>query len=154
MKKERIVDYGIPVLGTLLVAGLGSIFVKKGMMWYEKLEKPTQWLPTPIIPIVWTVVYSLGIAYMIHLVRKEKRNKKVVSLLIINGFLNVLWCLTFFALHSLLIGQIVIIINLFASILLIKQIVKSSEVYGYLLMIYPVWLSIAMSLNTACWLLN
>lgn len=154
MKREKIVDYGIPVLGTLLVAGLGSAFVGKGMAWYKKLKKPTQWLPTPVIPIVWTVVYSLGLAYMIHLVRKEKGNKTVVCLLIINGLLNVLWCLTFFTLHSLLIGQIVIILNLFASVLLIKQIAKTSEVYGYLLLVYPLWLSIATSLNTACWILN
>lgn len=154
MEKEKIVDYGIPVLGTLLVAGLGSAFVRKGMVWYNKLRKPTQWLPTPVIPIVWTVVYSLSLAYMIHLVRKEKGNKTVVALLVLNGLLNVLWCLTFFALHSLLIGQIIIIMNLFASVLLIKQISKTSEFYGYLLMIYPLWLSIATSLNTACWILN
>jgi len=154
MKKERLLDYSIPVLGTILVASLGGVFVKKGMSWYEKLVKPTEWIPTPVIPIMWTIIYTVFIFYTIHLVRKEKGNKRIISLLIINGVLNVLWCLVFFTLNSLFMGLVIIILNLIASMLLLKEICKTSEVYSYILTVYPAWLSVATSLNLACWILN
>ena len=154
MNKDRLLDYSVPVLGTTLVASLGGIFVKKGMSWYKKLVKPTQWIPTPAIPIMWSIIYVIFVFYMFHLIRKEKGNKRIITLLIINGILNVLWCLTFFTLHGLFTGQIVIILNLIASILLLKEISKTSEVYSYLLCVYPAWLSVATTLNLSCWILN
>ena len=103
---------------------------------------------------MWSFIYSVSIFYLIHLVRKEKDNKRVIWLLIINGFLNVLWCLVFFTLNSLLGGLIVIIINLIASMLLLKEICKTSELFSYILTVYPLWLSIATCLNFASWILN
>lgn len=154
MKKENIVKYGIPVLSVVLVALLGSIFVEMGMDWFDGLNKPTEWIPNIVIPIMWTFIYSVSIFYLIHLVRKERDNKRVIWLLIINGFLNVLWCFVFFTLNSLLGGQIVIILNLIASVLLLKEICKTSELYSYILTVYPLWLSIATCLNLASWILN
>jgi tryptophan-rich sensory protein len=154
MKKNKLLDYGIPVLSVSLVGLLGSIFVKKGMSWFEKLDKPTQWIPSAIIPIMWTIIYTITILYIIHLLRKEKWNNRIVSLLVINGILNVLWCFTFFTMHQLFGGLIVIILNLHASVLLLKEISKTSEVYSYLMLVYPGWLSLATCLNMASWILN
>lgn len=154
MKKEKIIEYGIPVLSVVLVALLGSVFVNMGMDWFDGLQKPTEWIPNIVIPIMWTFIYSVSIFYLIHLVRKEKDNKRVIGLLIVNGFLNVLWCLVFFTLNSLLGGLIVIIINLIASVLLLKEICKTSELFSYVLTVYPLWLSIATCLNLASWILN
>ena len=154
MKKENIIKYGIPVLSVVLVALLGSVFVDMGMDWFDGLNKPTEWVPNIVIPIMWSFIYLVSIFYLIHLVRKEKDNKRVIWLLIINGFLNVLWCLVFFTLNSLLGGLIVIIINLIASMLLLKEICKTSELFSYILTVYPLWLSIATCLNLASWILN
>ena len=74
--------------------------------------------------------------------------------MIINGALNVLWCLVFFTLKQLLLGDIVIILNLIAGFLLIADIFKTKKLYGYILIIYPIWLSIATTLNLALWILN
>jgi tryptophan-rich sensory protein len=154
MKKENIIKYGIPVLSVVLVALLGSVFVDMGMDWFDGLQKPTEWIPNIVIPIMWSFIYSVSIFYLIHLVRKEKDNKRVIWLLIINGFLNVLWCFVFFTLNSLLGGLIVIIINLIASVLLLKEICKTSELFSYILTVYPLWLSVATCLNLASWILN
>ena len=154
MKKNKLLDYSIPVLSVSLVGLLGSVFVKKGMNWFEKLNKPTQWIPSSIIPIMWTIIYTVTILYIIHLLRKEKWNNRIVSLLVINGILNVLWCFTFFTMHQLFGGLIVIVLNLHASVLLLKEISKSSEVYSYLMLVYPGWLSLATCLNLASWILN
>jgi len=154
MNKEKILDYSIPVLSVSFVALLGSIFVKKGMSWFEKLNKPTEWIPNALIPVMWSIIYVIAALYIIHFIRKEKGNKRIVSLLVINGILNVLWCLVFFTLHGLFMGLVVIILNLISSMLLLKEISKKSEVYSYLLTIYPAWLSIATTLNLSCWMLN
>ncbi|MBE6124470.1 MAG: tryptophan-rich sensory protein [Erysipelotrichaceae bacterium] len=154
MNREKLLDYGIPIFGILLVALLGWIFVDNGMAWYETLQRPSEWIPNAFIPIMWTIIYTVFIFYTIHLVRKEKSNKKIITLLIINGILNVLWCLVFFTLNGLFMGLVVIILNLILSVLLLKEICKSSEVYSYILCIYPLWLSIATTLNLACWILN
>lgn len=154
MKKEKLLDYSIPVLSVSLVALLGSVFVKKGMSWFSKLNKPTEWIPNAVIPIMWSIIYVIAIFYIIHFIKTNQKDKRIVSLLIINGILNVLWCLVFFTFHGLFLGLIVIILNLISSVLLLKEISKKSEIYSYMLTIYPAWLSIATTLNLSCWILN
>ena len=41
----------------IIVAILGSIFVNLGMDWFNSLEKPSEWIPNIVIPIVWTIIY-------------------------------------------------------------------------------------------------
>jgi len=154
MKRENIIGYVLSVLSVVVVATLGWVFVDLGMDWFDGLNKPSEWIPNIVIPLMWTFIYSVSILYLIHLVRKEKDNKRVISLLVVNGILNVLWCLIFFALNSLLGGLIVIILNLIASVLLLREICKTSELFSYILTVYPLWLSIATCLNLAVWILN
>lgn len=154
MKREKIIGYSIPILSVMLVALLGSIFTNNGLEWLSNLNKPREWLKDFVIPIVWGVIYSLTAIYLLYLVRKDSLNNKQFVLLIINGVLNVLWCLVYFTLKSLLGGQILIVINLIASILLIKEIYKTNNKWGCVLLIYPTWLSIATCLNLAVWILN
>jgi len=52
------------------------------------------------------------------------------------------------------INAIAIILNLIASILLIKEVFRTNKKWGYVLMVYPIWLSIATCLNLATWILN
>jgi len=154
MKRENFIGYLLSVLSVLVVATLGWVFVDLGMDWFDGLNKPSEWIPNIVIPLMWTFIYSVSILYLIHLVRKEKDNKRVISLLVVNGILNVLWCLIFFALNSLLGGVIVIILNLIASVLLLREICKTSELFSYILTVYPLWLSVATCLNLAVWILN
>lgn len=154
MKKENIIGYVLSVLSVVLVATLGWVFVDLGMDWFDGLKKPDEWVPNIVIPLMWTFIYLVSILYLIHLVRKEKNNKKVICLLIVNGILNVLWCLVFFAMNSLLGGLIIIILNLIASVLLLREICKTSELFSYILVVYPLWLSVATCLNLAVWILN
>lgn len=142
------------VLPIIVVAGLGSLFVMLGMDWFADLNKPLQWIPDFIIPIMWTIIYvSFGVILW-RWVDKAKLPTKTIVLLVVNGVLNVLWCLLFFALKQTLGGNIVIILNLIFAILLWKDINKQERVYSYVLSLYPIWLSLATSLNTAIWILN
>jgi len=154
MRKNEIVKIIITILSIVVVAVLGSIFVNLGMEWFMTLEKPTQWVPNAVIPIVWTVIYITFAIVLSIWIGKGGLPKSVVILLIINGVLNVLWCLTFFTLNLTLIGNIVIILNLILAFALILNIKKYVPIYALITSIYPIWISIATTLNLATWILN
>ncbi len=154
MNKNQIKNTIISTVFILLVAVLGSVFVNLGMDWFNSLNKPTQWIPNIVIPIVWTIIY-LAFAIINYLwIKKSEIPKNIIILMVINGILNVLWCLIFFTLNLTFIGNIAIILNLIAGIVLWINILKVERVYAYVLSIYPIWLSIATTLNLALWILN
>ena len=145
----------IITIGSIVaVAVLGTIFTQLGLNWFESLAKPSQWVPQFIFPIVWTTIYLIFGYVLIKQQKSEKLPQKTIILLIINGVLNVLWCLCFFTLHLTLVGNIVIIINTIFAYLLWQDILKTSTLHGWLVFIYAIWLSLATSLNTAVWILN
>ena len=142
------------VIGILIVAGLGTLFVNLGMDWFNALDKPSQWIPNIVIPIVWTIIYALFGIILILWNKKGDIPKDVVVWLIINGVLNILWCLLFFTLNLTFVGNIAIILNLIAGIVLFLKIYKTQPLYATILSIYPIWLSVATTLNLALWILN
>ena len=142
------------VLPIILVAGLGTLFVNLGMNWFNGLVKPSQWIPNIVIPIVWSVIYLAFAVILVIWQNKGRIPLKTTVLLIVNGALNVLWCLMFFTLNLAFVGNIFIILNLVAGYMLWINILNHQKLFGYILTIYPVWLSIATTLNTALWILN
>ena len=154
MNKKQILNALWIILPIALVAGLGSVFVNLGMDWFNGLTKPTQWIPNIVIPIVWTVIYLTFVVVLIIWQNKTEIGTKTKGLLIANGVLNVLWCLVFFTLNLTFLGNIVIILNLIAGFWLIFDIAKQKKLYSYILLIYPIWLSVATTLNLCLWVLN
>lgn len=154
MEKTQTKKIIISFVVIILVAVLGGIFVMLGMDWFNGLTKSSQWVPNIVIPIVWTIVYIAFAVINFLWFRHDDIPTYTVKLMLINGALNVLWCLTFFTLKLLLIGNIVILLNLIAGFVLIVNIFKYRKLYGYILSIYPIWLSIATTLNLALWILN
>ena len=141
-------------ISVLIVAILGSVFVNLGMDWYNTIEKPSQWIPNFIIPIVWTIIYLLFIVILSIFNKNKLLNNKIIIYCVLNAILNILWCLIFFTLNQLLIGNIIIILNLFAGTVLIFLLNKTNKFYIYFLYLYPIWLAIATSLNFALWIIN
>lgn len=149
---KKIKKYIPSLVVIIIIALVGTLFTYSGMKWFDSLNKPQEWIPNIVIPVMWTVIYSLFYIYTIK--SNYYDNTKLVNLLLINGVLNVLWCLVYFVINSLLGGLIVIILNLIASIVLIVEIMKRNQKFGYILMLYPLWLSVATTLNLATWILN
>lgn len=150
MKKNII----ITIVSIILVAVVGTIFAQIGMGWFESLRKPTEWIPSFIIPIVWTVIYLLFAYVLIKWQSRMPLTKENVILLAINGVLNVLWCLVFFTLNQLFLGNVVIIINALFGLRLYFEICKEDAMNGLIISVYPIWLCIATTLNIALWILN
>jgi tryptophan-rich sensory protein len=144
----------ITIISILIVAILGSVFVNLGMDWFNSLTTPSQWISNIVIPIVWTIIYlTFGIVLSIW-ITKGGLPRSVIGWLIANGVLNVIWCLVFFTLGLTFIGNIVIVLNLIAGIVLFLQIYKYKPIYAVVTAIYPIWLSLATTLNLAIWILN
>ena len=153
-KKSQLKSIIISSIFIVLVAGLGTVFVQLWTDWFNTLSRPSEWVPNVIIPIMWTVIYiAFGIVNYLWF-KKSTITTHIIVLMIINGILNVLWCLVFFTLNQLILGNIVIILNLIFGIILLVNIFKQEKIYGYVLSIYPIWLSIATTLNLAVWILN
>ena len=150
MKKNVI----ITVVSIVAVAGLGTLFSQLGMGWFDGLNKPTEWVPSWVFPVVWTVIYGLFGWVLIKWQGIKPLTKENIILLIINGVLNVLWCLVFFTCNQLLLGNIVIIINALFGLRLYFEVCKEDALSGLLISIYPIWLCIATTLNIAVWILN
>lgn len=153
MKKVLLYQI-LSTIGIVVVSLLGSVFVGLGMTWFNGLLKPTQWLPNFVIPVVWTIIYLLEIITLWILIGRKKMSKDLAVWFVINGILNVLWCLVFFALKLTFIGNVVIVLNLVAGFLLFVKLQKFNLLVSKLMLIYPLWLSIATTLNLALWVLN
>ena len=147
----RIISVVAPIV---LVAVLGSVFVNLGMDWFNGLIKPSQWIPNWVIPVVWTVIYITFAIVLLRWSSKEEISKNTKILLIVNGILNILWCLAFFTLKLTFLGNVIIILNLIAGVALWVNIFLKKRHYAYWLTIYPIWLSIATTLNLSIWILN
>lgn len=147
----RIIGVVAPIV---LVAVLGSIFVNLGMDWFNGLDKPSQWIPNWVIPVVWTIIYISFAVVLLKWTSKESLPKSTIVLLVLNGILNILWCLVFFTLKLTFVANIVIVLNLIAGIALWVNVFIQKPLYSYWLAIYPIWLSIATTLNLAMWILN
>lgn len=150
MKKNII----ITVVSIVLVAVLGTVFTQIGMSWFDGLRKPTEWIPSFIIPIVWTIIYLSFAIILIIWQNKKPLTTENTIILFINGALNILWCLVFFTLRQLFLGNVIIIINALFALRLMFEICKENALYGLILSLYPVWLCVATSLNMALWILN
>ena len=152
--KEKIISYVTIISVILIIAVLGSIFVNIGREWFAGLNRPEQFVPDFVIPIVWTIIYGLFAIVFCIWASKENLAKKTKILLVINAVLNVLWCLVFFSLNQTLGGLITIILLVIAAFVLIIDIKKQNAIYAYILTLYPVWVTIATCLNLALWILN
>lgn len=151
--KKSVVFLGFVVIA-FLPAVAGRFFTPGD--WYGELQKPTWTPPTWVFAPAWTVLYLLiGISGYLAWSRSSGRRRSVPF--IVYGtqlFLNALWSILFFGLHSpgLAFGDLVALwIAILGNGVLFWRINRAS---GYLLIPYFLWTSFAGALNLAIWRLN
>lgn len=137
---------------------IGSLFTIPSIpTWYAALNKPAFSPPNWVFAPVWAILYALmGVSlYLIWKKGQEKYNVKFpLSLFGIQLFLNLLWSILFFGLHSPILGLVCIILLLFSIAATIFSFHKISKNAAYLLIPYLLWVSFASILNAAVWMLN
>lgn len=148
----------ISIFGCELIGILATPFTISAIpTWYATLNKPPFSPPNWIFEPVWTLLYLLmGIsAFLIW--QKGLHNmkvKKALGYFLLQLFFNFIWSVTFFGLHSPLLGLLDIVVLLVIVIITIVSFYKLSRSAAYLLIPYLLWLSFATILNLSIVVLN
>ena len=122
--------------------------------YFATVVKPTQWVPDFVFAVVWTLIYIIYAVTYFLFSGERLLDKKLVFVGLLNGLLNVLWSLVYFALGNGFGGMVIIIINAFFATLLAKSITEKGQKFTFLCWLYPLWLYLATALNFAVWILN
>lgn len=150
---------------------IGSVFTSTSVAgWYSGIIKPALNPPAWVFGPVWTTLYALmGISLFLiwssYDEASEDKKKRIKIALILFGVqlaLNTLWSIIFFGSTSLTINGlnnigiafIEIILLWFAILATIVAFYKISKPAAWLLVPYILWVSFAVYLNLAIWLLN
>ena len=141
----------VAILITEGAGGIGSIFTYGSITtWYATLAKtpitPPNWLFAPM----WlSLFFLMGVSfYFIWAGRNaEKAANLPITIFFIQLFLNVLWSVIFFWLHSLLFGAIEIIFLWFFIAATIIEFHSIDRKAAYLLFPYISWVTVATMLN-------
>jgi benzodiazapine receptor len=138
----------------LAVGGLGGWATAQSVAeWYPTLAKPS-WTPPPwLFAPVWTVLYILmGVAAW--LVWKAGNAKGAMLLFGAQLLLNLAWSFLFFGARSPGLALIDIAALWLAIAAMIFAYAFRSRLAAYLTVPYLAWVSFAMALNAAVFMLN
>lgn len=146
-------------VGLSELAGIiGSMFTVSAIPgWYSTLLKPALNPPSWIFGPVWITLYVLmGIAaFLVWRTGWKKRPVRVALMLFgLQLFLNTIWSIIFFGLHSPLPALVDIILLWLAIIATMVSFYKISRAAAFLLVPYLFWVTFATYLNCAFWILN
>jgi len=124
---------------------------------YASLKKTSFTPPNWVFAPVWITLYTLmGIsAFLVW--REREKGKRVGKALTVYGAqlaLNTIWSLAFFGLRSPIMGLLVIIVLWFMILLTVWEFYRISRTAAILLLPYIGWVSLAVALNYAVFIMN
>lgn len=181
MNRNNLVKLLISIIVCELAGAVGSIFTTPSInSWYISLVKPPFNPPNWIFAPVWTILFVLmGISlylvwYNNFTVKNQIGNSKIkawnslsqkfftgplqkANIIIIFGvqlFLNVLWSIIFFGMHSPGLAFFEMIMLWVAIVYTIINFYRVSKASAYLLIPYILWVSFALVLNLSIFILN
>jgi tryptophan-rich sensory protein len=144
-----LVPITVAALAALAVALAGGLATQIGP-WYQQLAKPSWQPPDWLFGPVWTVIFALialAGARAWWDVPPGGERQAVIVLFAVNGVLNVLWSVLFFALRRPDWALIEVAFLWLSILVLIVVIGRYSAVGAWLLVPYLVWVSFASFLN-------
>jgi benzodiazapine receptor len=123
--------------------------IKVDDTWYANLNKSSITPPKIVFPIVWSILYFLIIVSAGIVIWKDQfQNKLTITYFIIQMVLNISWTPVFFRLKNIKLSLIIINILWLFILLTIIEFLKISQIAGYLLIPYFIWVSLALYLNS------
>ena len=141
----------------LAVGGLAALLTGGGMDRFETLSQPPLSPPGWLFPVVWTILYILmGIASYLVVISGEPqmRIRRAIVLYGIQLAFNFLWPVFFFGLSAYLFA-FVWLLALWGLILATAVAFhRISNIAGWLMIPYLVWVTFAGYLNLGIYLLN
>lgn len=128
---------------------LGGIFAGQGAVsdWYDALNKAPWTPPGWVFGFAWTTIMICYSIFMTLAWEKLTKRKKFILLFVIQWILNVGWNPSFFYMHEVLFGLIIISSLTFLIGYIFFSYQTSLKGLVYYLFPYLIWLCIATSLN-------
>ena len=156
MEKRKILPSLIgAALPVVIVAVLGSLLTDTESSWYLGLEKPSFNPSEKVFPLVWSAVYlCIILSLYLYLRHGAILTSPLVTCLVLSGICNVLWSLTFFTLHQLLLPCFILVFLI--ALLLYDGIALGSykPISGLLYLPHILWGVFALILNIAFFVIN
>ena len=160
MKINNFFKLVIAIVVAELAGVIGSVFTISAIpTWYAGLVKPALNPPAWVFGPAWTTLYALmGIS--LFLIWKSdpsvapKERRRGIILFFIQLFLNAVWSIIFFGLHSPGWALVDIVFLWLAIVWTMVVFYKISKPAAYLLVPYLLWVSFASYLNYSIWVLN
>ena len=152
-KKLLIICLVIP----LAVGGIAALLTGGGMDTFETLNQPPLSPPGWLFPVVWTILYILmGIAsYLVLTSGKSGENiRRALVLYGIQLVFNFLWPILFFSLSAYLFAFIWLVVLWLLILATTISFYRISDIAGYLMIPYLIWVAFAGYLNLGIYLLN
>ena len=154
---RKVLQFFVAQLISFLPALIGSPIVALNIHpWYDEIAKPVFNPPAWVFAPAWTILYCLMGISLFLLLRSENSKAKIQALIVfsLQLFLNALWSIVFFGLHSVFGALLVIVILLSVIALSIERFYKVSKIAAYLFIPYFLWVSFATVLNYSIYQLN
>jgi tryptophan-rich sensory protein len=139
---KKFLAFFMPILLALAIGAFGAFIQTHALeSWYPTLIKSPLTPPNFVFPIVWTLLYiMIGISIGILIYRQDM---SVVRVWLIQLIVNFLWSVTFFAMHSPLLGLITILILDVLALTYTIYAFGRSRTAGWLFVPYVLWLLFA-----------
>lgn len=152
-KKLLIICLVIP----LAVGGIAALLTGSEMDTFETLNQPPLSPPRWLFPVVWTILYILmGIAsYLVLTTGKSQESiRRALILYGIQLAFNFLWPIFFFGLSAYLFAFIWLVALWLLILATTVSFYRISDIAGYLMIPYLIWVTFAGYLNLGIYLLN
>lgn len=137
-----------------LIAGLAT--QTSVSSWYPTLTKPTFTPPDWLFAPVWITLYALmGIALVLVWWRRSEPDRTRALILFVGQLvLNGAWSFAFFGARSVGLGLATIVALWGVLAWTVERFFHIRALAGWLLVPYLVWVTYAVALNAALWILN
>ena len=135
-----LINFSILYVGSLLM-GEGA-----SSSWYKNLSK-APWTPMGwVFGFAWTFLMTCFAIYLAKL-SVLVNSSKLISIVLIQYFLNLIWNFIFFNKQEIILGLIDIILLTIVVVFIFIKNIPIMKKYSLLILPYILWLLIATSLN-------
>lgn len=141
------------------IAALGALVTRPQIpTWYATLVKPLWTPPAWLFPVVWNILYLLMALSLWRLWERLRENvagaERAIWLFLTQLALNAAWSPTFFGLHAIRSGLIIIVALAIVLVATIGAAFRVDRSAAWMLVPYLGWILYASSLNAAIAILN
>jgi len=154
-QKSCWIACGIGVIFCLVLSSfIGWLSASHIQGWYQTLNQPDFGPPSWVFGPVWTVLYiMIGIAGGL-LWQQRQQYCWLWRLFLCQLFFNFAWSFCFFIGENIVLAQIDMLALWLSLLMCVVLSFRQNKGVAWLLLPYFLWVSFALSLNTALWYLN